>query len=160
MSPSQLPASPSPPPQTSTSSKPFRCYDVKRIVLIFFSLNYPFVVSWGRWVGVPQIVPTAWPCLGSETHWLALVSHFSMHKWAERKSPLPCRTPISGNEGFFPVWTSSCQPRAMTIASLLMGGYGLEPRMYREKPEEYLCEVWVLKTWHNLGYSNFNECTQ
>jgi len=33
--------------------------------------------------------------------------------------------PISGGETFFPVWTSGCRLRAMTIARLLMSGCGL-----------------------------------
>jgi len=45
-----------------------------------------------------------------------------MHKWAEKAVLSP---PISGREALFPIYTNGCRPRAMTIASSLMGGCGL-----------------------------------
>ena len=48
-----------------------------------------------------------------------------MHERVEKTVLLPCTVPISGGEAFTPVWASSCQLSAVTIASSLMGGCGL-----------------------------------
>ena len=42
-----------------------------------------------------------------------------------RKSSHLVRYPFAVGKLFFLAWTSGCLPRAMTIASLLMGGCGL-----------------------------------
>jgi len=48
-----------------------------------------------------------------------------MHKWVEKKVVLPYTVPISDGEVFIPVWTSGCWLSAVTIASSLIGGYGV-----------------------------------
>ena len=48
-----------------------------------------------------------------------------IYKLTEKTVLSPCWTSIPESEAFFPVSMSGCPPRAMTIASLLMGGCGL-----------------------------------
>ena len=48
-----------------------------------------------------------------------------MSSWVGKTVLSPCMAPTSGREGLFPVWVSGCQPRAMAIASSLMGGCSL-----------------------------------
>ena len=83
----------------------------------------------GRWVGAPEgckqhgrlwaqlWIPIGW-------HWVGRFCPL-VYKWSEKIVHSPCWVPIPGSEAFFPVWMSGCFPRAMTIASSLMGGCGL-----------------------------------
>jgi len=48
-----------------------------------------------------------------------------MHERVEKTVLLPYMVPISSREAFIPVWVSSFQLSAMTIASSLIGGCGL-----------------------------------
>ena len=48
-----------------------------------------------------------------------LLSSYARTDW--ENSPLTLHGTISSEEAFFPVWKSSCQPRAVTIASSLVG---------------------------------------
>ena len=85
-------------------------------------------IGGGGWC--TQRVHTVWLSLSSalETPWLALgeplLSSY-MHKQVEKTVLSPCTAPISSREAFIPVWASSCQLSALTIANLLMGGCSL-----------------------------------
>ena len=48
-----------------------------------------------------------------------------MHEQIGKAVLSTCTVPISCREALFQVWASGCWPRAVTIASLLVGGCGL-----------------------------------
>ena len=103
--------------------------------------------------GCTRRVQTAWLSLGSalEMPWLALGGPL-LYEQVEKAVLLPCTAPISVREDFFPVWVSSCQLSAMTIASSIMGGCGLSHE-HVEDGCKSTCEVWVwgLKTLYRTG---------
>ena len=68
--------------------------------------------------------------------------------------------PYSCSEAFFPVWTSSCQPRAVTIASLLMGGCSLRHEHVEDgcKSTCVILAAETLTELQNWGYGKFNAC--
>ena len=49
-------------------------------------------------------------------------------------------------EATFPAWVSSFQPKAVTIASSLMGGCGLSHECVEDGCIGHLCDVWGKKT--------------
>ena len=80
-------------------------------------------VGWCTWK-----VHTAWLSLGSalKTPWLALDGLILSYAQRAEKTVLSlCWTPIPDSEAFFPVWSSSCWPGAVTISSSLMVGCDL-----------------------------------
>ena len=99
--------------------------------------------------GCTQRVQTAWPSLGSavETPWVGLICP-PMHKQGEKTVLSPCMAPISGRKLYSqPRQAVAMRARAVTIASLLMGGCGLSQEGVEDGCKGtcgYLCKVWGL----------------
>jgi len=108
--------------------------------------------GWGT-----QRVQTTWLSPGSalETPWL-WVGHCypPMHEQVKKTVLLLCMVPISGGEAFFPVLASGC----WLGAKLVNGWVWFESRTCRGWLQEYLCEVWRLKTQLDWEYGQFNAC--
>ena len=82
--------------------------------------------------GCTRRVQTAWLSLGFGNTLVGSEWATAVLLCVEKTVLSPCTAPISGGEAFIPVWASVCQPSAVTIASLLMGGCGLS----RERVED------------------------
>jgi len=66
--------------------------------------------------------------------WLTLSGplQFSCAQWVDKTVLSPCMAPISSGEAFFPVWASTCQLNAVTIASSLKGGCSLSHKRAKD----------------------------